>query len=600
MHCPFYAHRTPATLHAPRRVCRAAVDGVRRWLVAWAVLFSILAPMVGSTRAARADMQVLSARPPAVRGEPLLVPVRFDGAVPRSIDVLIEVPRTDGRVDRAPRLSAAIVWPVRVREATTGRWASSASPLVLEASRPSGATDAYIAIELPEEIPAKASLAIGASTIEPVWHDRAPNDLLLRLAERASMLVPQGAPDALLSRPDPSLPFERFRFAIGRALRGWDEPATAAPLDSSNALAARASTALWMAALARIASVSEGTAAEAAELLVATASDPQASAPIAAWIADSAEVSALLTLALDPARSDEAMVDAVVTWLRVRTPLLIWVEEETRDDVAIAMVNPTSGEEVVRLEWIERDLLSDSDPPVATIVPPTETVRLRLPRARGAEIDGAEIPDGGPEVLRIENRGIVRSLSIAPASVRARPSGIEFAPFVAPLDLPTVAAGARAPDLLAPPMVASLRPRLEGWEILVESRGAMAGARVNASEGGETSSTDVRTADLGVAADRVELVGRDGRLVRVFRDGRIEDPDGVLADGPGVAVREFGDRWRLALLVPPAWLNRVGAATLVEVGFRRRIGTSVFDAPRAAPPWRPVPRTIAVDILPVD
>jgi len=104
----------------------------------------------------------------------------------------------------------------------------------------------------------------------------------------------------------------------------------------------------------------------------------------------------------------------------------------------------------------------------------------------------------------------------------------------------------------------------------------------------------------GARDDRVEIAGRDGRVVRVFRDGRVEDPDGVLADGPGVAVREFGDRWRLALLVPPAWLDRTGAATLVEVGFRRRIGTSVFDAPSASPPWRVVPRTIAVDILAAD
>jgi len=563
----------------------------RHWLFAWIPLITVITGITGISvvvAPAHADMQVLSARPPAVRGEPLLIPVRFDGAASGAVDVTIDAPRPDGRAERVARLRAGVVWPVRVREAVTGRWASSGSPLVLEATRPAGATDAYVAIELPTEVPARATLSIGASTVEPAWHDRAPAGLLERLAARASMLVPQGAPDARLSRPDPTLPFERIRFTLGRALRGWEGPATTDALDASNAIAARASTALWMAALARIASVSEGTAAEAAELLVATATDPQAPAPIAAWLADPGELSALLTLALDPARTDEAMVEAVVTWLRVRTPLLIWIEEETRDDVAIAMVNPTSGEEVVRLEWIERDLLSDSDPPVATIVPPTETVRLRIPRARGAEIDGAEIPGGGPEILRIENRGLVRSLPIAPAAVRARPSGVELAPFVAPLDLPTVAMGARSPDLPAPPMVASIRPRLEGWEILVESRGTARDALVDGS------ATDV------ASEDRVEIVGRDGRLVRVFRDGRLDDPDGVLADGPGVAVREFGDRWRLALLVPPAWLDRTGTATLVEVGFRRRIGTSVFDAPSASPPWRAVPRTIAVDILAVD
>ncbi len=537
-----------------------------------------------SVRAAHADVEVLSARPPAVRGEPLLIPVRIDGSAPRTIDVTLDAPRPDGRVERIARIRGTVAWPVRVRTAATGRWAQSASPIVLEADRPEDATDAYVAIELPDAVPARTTLAIAGATLEPAWHDRAPADLLARLAQRASMLVPQGAPDPLLSRPDPSLPFERFRGEIGRAMRGWDGPSAAEALDSANALAARASNALWLAALARIAAVSEGTAAEAAELLVATASDAQAPAPIAAWIADPGEVSALLTLALDPARTDEAMVDAVVTWMRVRTPLLIWIEEETRDDVAIAMANPTSGEEVVRFEWIERDLLSDSDPPVATIVPPTETVRLRLPRARGAEIDGSAIPGAGLSILRVENRGLVRTIPIAPPSVRARPSGIDFSPFVAPLDLPTVAVGARTSASAGPPTLASLRPRLAGWEILVDARGPV-----------------VAAAD-GAMQECLEISGPGGRLLRVFRDGRVDDADGLLTDGlpdagPGVSIRDFGDRWRLSLFVPPAWLDRDGPATLVEVGFRRRVGTSVFDAPLAAPPWRAVPRTISVDIL---
>ena len=154
-------------------------------------------------------------------------------------------------------------------------------------------------------------------------------------------------------------------------------------------------------------------------------------------------------------------------------------------------------------------------------------------------------------------------------------------------------------------MVASIRPRLEGWEILVEAQGTPGGAAATKGAQQDTTLSTMEGASEGVSEaasaraleDRVELVGRDGRIVRIFRNGRVDDPDGVLADGPGIAVREFGDRWRLALLVPPAWLDRSGAATLVEIGFRRRIGTSVFDAPHAAPPWRTVPRTIAVDIL---
>lgn len=584
-----------------RRICGVVSRGARRALIVSTVAVGMCATSMalsfsenssfaemtpGVLRRVRADFRILNTRPPAVRGEPMLLPVRFEGAAPTSVEILVRSPDVV-RLDAAAsaegtlRLRADVLWPVRIRTTSTGRWAQSASPLILEGKRPEGASDAYIAITLPNEIPAGATMFVDGERIEPTWCDRAASDVLTRIAARASMLFPQSQPDALLSRPDPALPFERFRFAIGEVLRGWSPPpALEESFDAPNALAARASNALWLAGLARIAATSEGTAAEVAELLVATATDPAANAPIAAWIADPAELSALLSLALDPARNEQAMVEAVVTWLRVRSPLLLWIEEESRDEVVVVIANPSSGDEVIRLEWMSDAGLVDSEPPVATIVPPTESLRMRMPRPRGAEIDGVAIPNGGVDVLRIENRGQVRSIPVTPATVASRPMGLTIGSFVAPLNLPAVAVGARTSTTLAPAATVSLRPRLAGWEVLIECRG----------------STDSTTA----SADRVEIVGPGGAMISIARDGTVDDVTGALFETAGAAVRVFADRWRIALPVPPAWIDRSGPQTIVTLGFRRRIGTSTdfatFDAPFASTPWTAVPRTISVDI----
>ncbi|MEY2795149.1 MAG: hypothetical protein RIR10_865, partial [Planctomycetota bacterium] len=421
----------------------------------------------------------------------MLLPVRFEGRAPATLDVVLKSPADEQGAAQITRLRGEVLWPVRIRSVATSRWAQSASPLVIETKRPDGASDAYVAIVLPDAIPVRSTLSVDGQPLEPVWHDRAPPDLLGRIAARASMLYPQAPPDLLLSRPDPALPFERFRFLIGEALRGWSPaPALEQSFDAPNALAARASNALWLAGLARIAATSEGTAAEVAELLVATVSEPAAPAPIAAWIADPAELSALLALALDRERSEQAMVEAIVTWLRVRSPLLLWIEEESREDLVLVVANPASSDEVLRVEWVSDATLSENDPPVATIVPPTETLRMRIQRPRSAEIDGVVIPSGSVDVLRVENRDQVRLIPVAPATLAARPMGLTIGQFVAPLNLPAVAAGARTSTTLALGATVSLRPRLAGWEVLIECRGA----------------TDLSTA----SADRVEIAGRGG------------------------------------------------------------------------------------------
>jgi hypothetical protein len=539
---------------------------------------STSAPTLASTPAS--TLEVLVERPVAVRDAPILVPVRITGSAPAAVSVRAIADDGSARVFEAP-----ILWPRRpqVGEVEPRRWARASNELRLSRERQTGATDAYLALDPPPGPMRTERFELGSTRIAPRWFDAASLDpadgLLARLARRASAVTPPGAPAALLSLPDPAAPFERFRWEIGRAIRGWDAP-PALEAGSPDELAARATTALWLAALARLASVSEGVAVECAEMLVATCRDETAPAPIAAWIADPAALSSMLALALDSARTGDALAEAMLSWLRVRSPLQLWVEDETRDEVVLALANPSTSEEVVRLSWLDSMWLDVDDPPLAALAMAGEVTRVRVPRPRRAEIDGARIPqDDGRATLRIEHRGEVRTLVVTPPVVRAGVAGVVLARLVAPLDLVSVSVGTDAP---APPELAaaaSLRPRLESWEVFAE----------------------VRTGRAPTAEDAIALTGAGGATITVRGDGSVDDPAGLVAADPGGAgtleFRAFADRFRVGFVLPPAWIERVEGDAVVALGLRRTGPEGVADAPFAAVPWRATPRLLGVDLL---
>jgi hypothetical protein len=529
----------------------------------------------------RPNIEALVTRPTAVEGAPLLIPVRVAPAVGSR-----EAARGASGVALSLRLASGalvgaegqVVWPVRPRlvRDSLRRWASASNELRLvdaqstEFSAGSGG-DAFLAIEFPPEAPTPREILLGQQVITPRWLAPAPPDLLDRLAVRASAIVPAGEPDALLSRPDPDAPFERFRFEIGQRLRGWSAPP---PFDatSPNGIAARATTALWLAALARVAQSSEGVAVEFAESLVATCADDTAPAPIAAWIADPTELSALLTLALDPARDGEALAEAIATWLRVRSPLLMWIEAEDGASVTLAIANPGTDEEIVRLAWLDAVWLDADSAPLAALIQPAEVARVRLERPLRPDIGDAR------SALRIEHRGQARTVPIVPVRLAAGASGPLYAAFQRSLDLVSAASGAlqRAPESMR--TVASLRPRLEGWEVFAEVH----------CPGGPTQH------------HALVVAGANGTHVVVRGDGSVEDADALIASlGPDAAVefRAFSDRFRVSFALPSAWIERVDAAAIAEIGFRRIAPEGQADAPLASVPWRRLPRTVRVDLL---
>lgn len=542
-------------------------------------VFAALLVALGAVHApAAAAIRVLVERPHAVEGAPFLVPVRIEGSERGT--VALRATTADGA---GIACEGRLLWPVRPDlDAVIGpRWAAASNELRLVAERPANATDAYLAIELPAEARGATTISLPNGRIEPRWLAPAPDDLLARLAARVSAIVPEGAPDARLSLPDPDAPFERFRFTLGCALRGWPAPA---PLDpaSPDCIAARATTAIWLAALARVAKASEGTAAEFAEALVATCREEGAPAPIAAWIADPVELATLLSLSIDASTEGEALVESIVSWFRVRSPLILWIEEETRDAVVLAIANPTSSEEVVRISWLDSVWLDANDAPLAALVPPAESLRVRIPRparsssdaAPARSDDGPPAPRGDTLALRIEHRGQAQIVTASPEVIPAGVAGPVLVAFRRPLTLVSASSGAAvlAPDALR--TFVSLRPRLEGWEVFAE----------------------VRCPNGPSAADAITVVGADGSALTVRGDGSVDDPAGLLA-GATVEWKAYKDRFRLGFQLPPAWIDRVDGRAVASIGVRRIGAQDSADAPFASVPWRRTPRAVAVDLL---
>ncbi len=540
---------------------------------------------------------------PAVReavgvpGEPLLIEVRVAASAAATVELI------DPAAARPQPLEARILWPVLPAPSGDAllRWSAAANPVRFVESRPSGLdgvpqSSAFLAVTLPSELgalpeseprgsslrraePRPLQLRIDGATIALRLQAPAPADLPARLAARASMLVPQGERTGLLSLPDPAAPFERFRTVIGAAMRDWPEPEPFAE-GSADALAAQAHTALWMAALARAMDAGPGPAVELAELLVATCSDDTAPAPIAAWIAGAEELRTALRLLLEPEFRGERLAASVNEFVRVRQPVLWWIEDSDERSVTFTFANPTTRPQLVRFHWVigtDEDML-----PLALEVPATEVRRTRVTRPT---FERSRFMAGEPEAierLRIACGSMDRSVLVPPARVPVGAAGLSIGDFFAPLSLPTVSPGARATPAIATSTTVSLRERLPGWELFIEARQLADGAELG-SVPGETPHS-------------VRACGRVGSV-------RIDAAGAATAEGcelppEALAFAAYADRSRAAFPLPPEWISRDDAAVVVEAGFRRTLAGGFVDAPFPCVPWRARPRTAAFDLTP--
>lgn len=518
---------------------------------------------------ATAQVAAVSREATAVRGAPVLIEVRVgaDATLPP-----LEIVSPSGA--RAPA-EARVIWPFvpPIGRGALVRWACASNPLRMADERPAGADSAYLAVELPAGLEDRAQIAFGASAVTLSLVDAAPADLLAQLATRASMVAPQGERDAMLSLPDPDAPFERFRFELGAALRAWPEPSPF-PEASGNAIAARAHSALWRAALARILESGAGPAVELAELLVASCGDATAPAQIAAWIAHPEELRTVQRLALDREFSGARLASGINEFLRVRSPVLWWVEDSDRESVTVAFANPSTRAQVVRYQWVAG---SDIDVlPLVLDVPAAEVRRARITRPAPSEqrLVKSDAP-AAVEQLRVQCGNFAANVTAPPASLSVTPRGIEVAECFAPLNLLSVSVGARTKSLAVRGTTLAVRERLAGWEIFIEL------LDIDGTGGG--------------SSDSLSAYGGTGGSVRIDASGAVSTQACDLAVDT-VEFRASAGRARASFFVPPEWIRREETGTGVDLGFRRTFAAGFADAPFACVPWRKSPRTAAIDL----
>lgn len=527
------------------------------------LLCAFAASIAGS---ARAQIVPVVREVVAVRGSPALIEVRV--GADESTPIVMRKTGADMAIE------ARLVWPFVPRvgggpdEIPLTRWASAANPLRLSDVRMPGASSAYLVIEVPPDAPDRTLVLIaGAAVVLNVFDDAEPG-FLQQLASRASMVSPQGARDPMLTLPDPSSPFERFRYQLGVAMRGWQEPEPFAE-GTGDALAARSVCATWRAALSRLTSGGVGPAVELAELLVATCTDESAPAPIAAWIAGPDELGGILRIAFERDFAVDRLSASLNELLRVRTPIFWWIDDSDRDSVTVAFANPTTRPQVARYQWVvgsENDLV-----PLALEVPAAEVRRARINRPSPKD---APVLAGEPmavERLRISSGNSSLNLLVPPAFLPSDARGVEFAEFAAPLTLARVQglSSAAAPALRS--VRVAIRERLSGWEIYAE---------LNGSEGSITA------------------VGTKQGSVRVDAGGSVGvEQCGIEAET--VEFTAYESSVRASFVVPVEWILRSEddeARTILEVGLRRECAGGFVDAPFASVPWRPRPRTAAIDL----
>ena len=529
-------------------------------------LLGLVLAVLSAAGSAFAQIVPVAREAVAVRGEPLLVEVRVG---PDARVLPIELASRGGAKSLLP---GRLLWPFvpEPADGSLARWATATNPLRIADERPPAADSAYLAIDLPADAPDDAVLAIGTSSVALSVFDAARPELLAQLALRASMIAPQGARDPMLSLPDPAAPFERFRFAIGTALRGWPEP-PAFPDGSGDATAARASTALWLAALSRAAAGGTGPVVELAELLVATCGDTTAPAPVAAWISSPEELRSLLKLMFAREFTSARVSSSVNEFLRVRSPLLWWIEDSDRTSVTVAFANPTTREQLAKYQWIagsESDVL-----PLALDVPAAEVRRTRITRPTTARTILAGDRPAQVELLHVASSGVSANLVVPPAVLPTDARGLELSECYAPLNLLSVATAARVQPLALRGTRMSVRERLAGWEIFVDFP----------ADGADASTLRAR--------------GAGGGEVEIRADGT-HSADGCTVAGDAVEFAADRGRARASFVVPPEWIRRDDLSTLAELGFRRTFAGGFADAPFPCVPWRSSPRTGSIDLSP--
>ncbi len=537
----------------PSDTSRCSLD--RRFDLRW-ILAGILTVVPSVPAPAASAWRCLDPEPIAVRGGVVLLPIAADSAAEPEWPTTIPVTLRTSDAAVLGRVEGVVGWLVPTPSRTGVRWTDSAEPLTVLADRPDGGGVPLLLVPTPGGF--AGTLELEGMRIAPRWLE--PATTIGRPREGMPALSPE-------ARPDSQHPLEWYRWAILADRIGFDPPPP--PGDPAAQLAAWHLAEVWRAAIARVAAQSPGVAAEVRERLTATCTDLDSGAPreVAAWIADPSALRSLLGVMLDPGRSDEAVMQGTLAWLRAEPELVTWIDESLGDRVIVGIANPGFSSRLVRARWLEGDPI-----PVALPIPPRSVRRFELDRP----VELAAATDGG--VLVLDSETASSRLDFGPAPIAVRPPGLWLGPLHLPLSLGSATTGVEPLPPANRRATAEIRRRGGGWELFVEC---------------------FRPAD--VRDDRLEIrFGPEAAPTSVCTVSEQGGGSGALEIGQA----SYPDRWRCRVRLPDSWLADalVGVrAPGTGISLRRTLeledGSKEISAigfPR--PPWRTQPPVVVLDL----
>jgi hypothetical protein len=519
----------------------------------------------------------------AMRGGVLLAPLiarengdRWPQALPITLD--------DGR-----RLDGRVIWISRQAPVPPRRWTEDPTWRSVRGIRDSDDTAApapggspFVAARLPHD--GHGPLRLDRQVVVATWLDRPAG-----ATGGAEPLPAASAHD----RPDADSAFEHWRCILLAQRLGMAPPDTSR-FDGAAALVAEHVADLWALGMDRLRRADAEVAERCLDLLTCTTRDR--GEPIAAWVADPDQTTALLALLLEPRTAPAALQARVRAWLDAQPPVLMWLESAGMDEVVLAVINRGPRAEVARFLWN-----APGDIRAAAELEPGVLSRVYVdrPRPAGERRGGGALGDRAApavDVLGIEVRGRRYNLPVGPRVEEARPPGAMRQALRGPLTLAEVHGVATPAPPAAPMTLIELRRRDDRWELFLDCRRPAPGA---ADPEGLPAPL---TGGAGVSVfigdeDEDEADGRSSAELFIPEQGdwrlrRGRDPGTI-----EVHRKSYEDRWLCRVVLPDEWL-REERGEPVPIGCLRVLeaGGGVQTAPGVSTPWRPVVGRLAVDL----
>ena len=510
-------------------------------------------------------LQIIDNQPHVVVGGHLVIPIRPDPDRPRRrIPNEVLLNKEDGSSCRA-----SVVWLASDGNTRTREWTSSTFAIRVTAppSTTSERESAVGALVCDLQDDYQGVFRMNDSIIRPRWLPPAPPLFGKMLEARVGPEWPM--------LDDPA---NWWRWALLAERAGARPPEVVGGEDAR--MLARNLAELWRAGLHRLRRESPGTAEELVDLLIARCRSSEGR-PIAAWVTDSSELRSILMLVLDLERPDRLAVRSLLSYLDARFPLIIWPVTSSGNRVRFAVANPTDGEQVIRVQWVEGDPI-----PSGALVPPGSILDV--------EMDRPEKPDSSlpfqtesrqtNDTLVISCGDFERRLMFEGNLIVARPPGVQFGPFLAPITLEEAWSDRRDVTRSQSGTAVILRKYRDRWELFLECLY-------------DPEKTD--------ASDRIELhfgpFDVPVRVVTLFPDGTLEfNPGGGRLRGAEAVVRRFPDRWRATVTLDPSLLKLSAHPDFpdsTQIGIRRLRGDQVLSiAGGALPTWDAAPPIFLVEL----